>query len=128
MANPAGAVMGLTGFGVPGPRKGTGPMTETTPVERGDPSETATEALGAPMSRRDVLGKMSYVAPVIVALQVSKPGLGLGRSGAYGKGNTRIKQVNTSNQNQTVTQTTKQTVTQHVTLTQTNNQGNRGSR
>ncbi len=70
-------------------------MTETTPVERGDPSETATEALGASMSRREALGKMSYVAPAIVALQVSKPGLGLGRSGARGRrGNNGFGQEN----------------------------------
>ena len=39
------------------------------------------------MSRREVMGKLSYVAPAIVVLQVSKPGLGLGRSGAGRRGN-----------------------------------------
>ncbi len=53
-------------------------------------SETRSDDVAAPspvqMSRRTALGKMSYVAPAIIALNVSKPGLGLGRSGAGGRG------------------------------------------
>ncbi len=113
-------------------------MAGTTAVEGGDPSETAAEALAAPMNRREALGKLGYVAPAIVALQVSKPGLGLGRSGAgRRRGNTRITKTNTSNQTQTVHQTVtqngkhqngEQPVTLNPTLTQTNDQENRSSR
>ncbi len=79
------------------------------------------------LSRRQAL--KTYVPPAITVIGLANV-TALRSSGPISrsrKRNTRVTQVNTNNQNQTVTQTNKQTVTQHVTLTQTNNQDHRGS-
>ena len=56
-------------------------------------SEAETPAPVASLTRRAALGKVRYIAPAIVALEVVRPEVALGRSGPVHKRKPRVKHV-----------------------------------